>query len=158
MSDQTLPAMLDAIREDLLALSDIRRVYESVPESLNELPAVIVASMGGRSWLPSQQMENGSFPLNTEHDIRIEIHIPRKNLPDDHAAMARIADDATLLVYAGFATDRYSGTMVTTGNPQTSNGASSPWDYTIGPSEWAGQKTYAMLADFRVTTQREIAV
>lgn len=151
----SLPDLLNEIRDDLRALPSVKRVYEGVPDAINEFPAVIVAAMGARCWLSSHG-RNGIAPLHCQHDIRVEIHIPRKDLEQDAATMTAIAEDASITLYAGFATDRYNGTMVTTGNPQTSNNATAPLTYTIGPSQWAGQQTYAMLADFAVTTSREV--
>ena len=149
----SLAALLDEIRNDLLTMPGITRVYEDVPEGINEFPAVIVAGMGGRCWMATH---DGS--LMCEHDIRVEVHIPRKDLPNDAATMTALADDAALFLYRGFVTDRYNGTMVTTGDPRTGGSGMAAIDYTVGPSQWAAQQTYAMMCDFKVTTQREVTV
>lgn len=146
----SLAALLDEIREDLRALPAITRVYEGVPDSVNEFPAVIVASLGGRCWITSH-----SSSLLCEHDIRVEVHIPRKDLKADALKMTSLAEDVSHRLYSGFVYDRYNGTMVTPGNPRTANNATSTLDYQVGPSQWAAQETYAMICDFRVTTEME---
>lgn len=152
---QKLVDLLTEIRDDLRTVPVVRRVYDAVPESISEFPAIIVASMGGRCWLASHGRSDGAAPLQCQHDIRVEVHIPRKHLENDAYTMTAIADDVTQHLYSGFARDRYNGTMVTTGDPR-STGAAGTLDYTVGPSQWAGQQTYAMLCDFRVTTEREV--
>ncbi len=151
---QNLADLLNEIREDLRTVPEVRRVYAGVPEAINEPPAIIVAAMGGRCWIASHGRATGESPLMCQHDIRVEVHVPRKDLPNDAATMTRLADAVTQHLYSGFVRDRYNGTMVTTGDPR-STGAAGTLDYTVGPSEWGGQQTYAMLCDFRVTTERE---
>lgn len=153
----SLVNLLDEIREDLKTLPGILRVYGGVPDALNEFPAVIVASMGGRCRLASHGSP-GAAPLHCTHDIRVEIHVPRKDLEGDAAKMTAIAEDAVIWIYSGFVKDRYNGTMVVTGDPGTASNANAtaPLDYTVGPSEWGGQQTYAMMCDFRVTTTQEV--
>lgn len=158
MSEQTLPALLNAIRDDLKDMPGIRRLYDEVPDALNEYPALVVASLGFRSWLGSHSAENGNWVIHSEHDIRIEVHMPRKNLPQAHEKMTEFAEEVRDQVYIGFGTDKYAGTMVTTGNPKTTSGSSSSFECDIGPSRWGSDDTYAVLANFQVTTQREIAV
>ena len=55
--------------------------------------------------------------------------------------MTYLADDAVLLLYRGFVTDRYNLTMITTGTYRAGNNATAPIDYQIGPSMWGGQQT-----------------
>lgn len=153
----SLENLLAEIRDDLRDMPMMLRIQPGVPESLNEFPAVIVAAMRGRCWLASHGRATGESPLQCEHDIRVEIHVPRKHLETDAATMTAIADAATIFLYSGFVRDRYNSTMVVTGNPRTANNATSPIDYTIGPSNWAGQQTYAFLCDFKVTTEQEVA-
>lgn len=146
----SLANLLDEIRADLRSLPALTRVYEGVPDSINEFPAVIVASMGGRCWLASHDST-----IQCEHEIRVEVHVQMKDLARGAAEISGIASDISHRLYHGFVTDRYNGTMITTGNPQAANGATAPIDYTIGPAEWASQQTYAMLCDFRVVTQQK---
>jgi hypothetical protein len=147
---QTLPNLLMEIRDDLRTLPSIKRLHEDVPESLNEFPAVVVVALGGRCWLATHDGD-----LMCEHDIRVEVHIARKNLAENAARMTAVADDVTLWLYNGFVRDRYNLTMVTTGSPQTGNNATSPLEYSIEPSMWGAQQTYAMLCDFKIATVRE---
>lgn len=151
---QNIADLLNEIRDDLGTVPEVRRVYEDVPDSINEFPAIIVASMGGRCWVGSHGRGAGTSPLMCQHEVRVEVHVPRKNLATDADTMTRLADAVTQHLYSGFVRDRYNGTMVTTGDPRSTN-ATGTLDYTVGPSQWAGQQTYAMLCDFRVTTERE---
>jgi len=151
----SLATLLDEIREDVRTVPGIRRVYDTVPDSVNEMPAIVVAAMGGRCWLASHGRADGTTPLQCEHDLRLEVHIPRKDLPADAATMTAIAPEVARHLYSGFVRDRFNGTMVTTGDPRTT-ATRGMLDYTIGPSQWAGQETYAMLCDFRVTTEEEV--
>lgn len=153
---QNLVDLLTEIRDDLRTVPVVRRVYDDVPESISEFPAIIVASMGGRCWVASHGRADGTTPLQCQHDIRVEVHIPRKHLENDAYTMTAIADEVTAHLYGGFARDRYNGTMVTTGDPRGNTRAEGAIDYTIGPSQWASQQTYAMLCDFRVVTEREV--
>lgn len=148
--------LLTEIRADLTTVPEVARVYDTVPESINEFPAIIVASMGGRCWLSSHAGASGLAPLMCQHDIRVEVHIPRKHLETDAATMTRLADAVSVWLYSGFTRDRYNGTLVTTGDPRGTAGGQGTMDYTVGPSLWAGQQTYAMLCDFRIVTEREV--
>lgn len=152
----TIADLLTEIRADLRTVPEVQRVYDAVPESINEFPAIIVATMGGRCWLASHGRESGASPLMCQHDVRVEVHIPRKNLEDDATTMTRLADAVSLYLYSGFVRDRYNGTLVTTGDPRGVAGGQGTMDYTVGASRWAGQETYAMLCDFRVVTEQEV--
>lgn len=145
----SLQNLLKEIRDDLRALPSVKRVYDDVPESVNEFPAVIVAALGGRCWLASHDST-----IHCEHDIRVEIHTPRKGLEIDAETMTGVAEDVSYALYDGFITDRYSGTMVTTGNPRTGQNATNSLEYQIGTSMWGDRQTYAMTCDFKVTTER----
>lgn len=151
----SLETLLDEIRADVASIDAVKRVYADVPASINEFPAIVVAALGGRCWLASHGNEAGVAPMQCEHDIRVEVHIPRKDLPQDAQTMTAIAPQVALHLYSGFVRDRFNGTMVTTGDPRGSN-AIGMLDYTVGPSQWAGQETYAMFCDFRVTTSEEV--
>lgn len=148
---QDLQSLLDEIRSDLTQMPTMLRVYESVPDALNDFPACVVASMGGQSFLGSHDST-----VITEHAIRVEIHVPRKDLPTQAVEMTYLADDAVLLLYRGFVTDRYNLTMITTGTYRAGNNATAPIDYQIGPSMWGGQQTYAFMCDFKIATERHL--
>ncbi len=150
---QDLASLLDEIRVAMLELPGMPRVYPDVPESINEWPAVVVASTGLRSWLTSHD-----HTTMTEHDIRVEVHVPRKDLPIDHLQMAVLADEAAYALYRGFVTDQFGGTMVTTsaGGQASSDGVGAPLDGSIGSSSWNEQLTYAFMCNFKVVTERKI--
>ena len=142
----SIVTLLDEIRDDMRTMPGITRLYDEVPDALNEFPAVIVAAMGGSTWLATH---NGS--LHWQHDVRVEVHVPRTDLAANAAAMTALARDAVPWLYSGFVYDRYNGTLLTTGNPES--GAAPALVYTINPSEWGGKQTYAFMCDFTVTTQ-----
>ncbi len=146
----SLATLLEEIRNDVRTVPGIRRVYDTVPDSVNEMPAIIVAAMGGRCWIGSH-----SSALHCEHDLRLEVHIARKDLAADAATMTAIAPEVARHLYSGFVRDRFNGTMVTSTDPR-GGAARGMLDYTVGPSEYAGQQTYAMLCDFRVMTEEEV--
>lgn len=147
----SLENLLTEIRTDLRQLESIRRVYADVPGSISDFPAVIVAALGGRCWLASHDST-----LHCEHDIRVEVHVPRKDLARDALEVTGIAEEVCAALYGGFVSDRFNGTMITTGNPRTSQNATSSLEYRLGASEWGGKQTYAMTCDFRVATELEV--
>lgn len=151
----SLATLLDEIRADLMGIPDVARVYDEVPDAVNETPAIIVASLGARCWLASHGSEDGTTPLQCEHQIRVEVHLPRKDLAWATTSLNAIAPQVALRLYSGFVRDRLNGTMITLGDPRGSN-AQGMLDYTNGPSQWAGIDTYAMVCDFRVTTEEEV--
>lgn len=148
----SLTSLLDEIRADLKTLPSVRRVYDGVPDSVNEWPAIIVAAMNGRLSLLTHDSN-----VKWTHEVRVEVHVPRKDLEAAVDKITAIAGELPARLYEGFVTDKYNGTIIVTGDPATANNATSPLTYELGPSEWAGQQTYAMVCDFRVTTVQEIA-
>lgn len=148
----SLMQLLDEIRDDLRTLPSVRRVYEGVPDSVSEWPAIIVAATSGNMRLLSHDSN-----VSWTHQVRVEVHYPRKNLKDAVDRITAIAAEVAPRLYEGFVTDQYNGTMIVTGDPDTANNATSPLTYELGPSEWDSTETYAMVCDFRVTTIQEIA-
>lgn len=151
----SLATLLDEIRADLADMPEVRRVYAGVPESINQLPAIVVASMGARCWLASHGRANEATPLQCEHTIRVEMHIPRDDIRRGASQMNDIAPKVALRLYSGFVRDRFNGTMITAGDPRGTN-AQGMLDYTVGPSKWADMDTYAMFCEFRLTTEEEV--
>lgn len=151
----SLATLLAEIRADLQDIPAVRRVYEEVPDSVNETPAIIVASLGARCWLASHGRADGATPMQCEHQIRVEVHLPRKDLAWATSRLDVIAPIVALRLYSGFVRDRFNGTMITAGDPRGTN-AQGMLDYQIAPSQWAGLDSYAMVCDFRVTTEEEV--
>lgn len=155
MTQQSLDNLVREIREDLRTLPATQRLYEEVPESLNEFPAVVVSATSGTCWIETHDTGRGTATLMCLHAIRIEIHVPRKDLPREMELMTSLANDAMVWLYSGFRRDQFGGTMIVPGDPRTANNATAPFDYSIGPAEWAGQQTTAWMCDFAVTTVQE---
>ena len=153
---QTLTELLNAIRDDLRALPEMRRVYDSVPDAINEYPAVVVAAPTSSSWLASHGRADGTTAIHSEYIIRVEVHIPLKDVAANYLAMNDLSEAAKLMLYSGFVRDRYSGTMITTATPQTGGGSTPALRADVSPSQWAGQDTLAALIDFRMTMEQEL--
>lgn len=151
----SLATLLDEIRADVRSTPEVARVYDEVPDSINEMPAIVALSLGARCWLASHGSEDGTTPLHCEHTIHVEVHLPRVDLAWAIEKMERIAPAVALRLYSGFVRDRYSGTMITLGDPRSTN-AQGMLDYQLAPSKWDGTDTYMMSCDLRVTTEEEV--
>ncbi len=153
---QTIDVLLDEIRDDLRTVPEVRRVYDDMPEAINEYPAIIVGALAWQCWLASHGRTDGTTPLHCEYELRIEVHIPLKNLEADTAKMTRLADAVTLRLYSGFTRDRYAGTMITTAAPRTGGASTPTLTAQVGPSRWAGDETLAAMIDFRAIIEKEL--
>ena len=87
--------------------------------------------------------------------MRVEIHVPRKNLGDASLGMTLLVEEAITLIYSGFVRDRYQDTMVTTGDPRGANNASAPLDYATMVVRRGGTQTYAFIAISRSPRENE---
>ena len=152
---QTIEALLDEIRADLRTVPEVKRVYDDMPESINEWPAVVVGALAWQCWLGSHANANGVATLQCEYEIRIELHVPLKNLDEDTAKMTRVADALTLWLYSGFTQDRFNGTMLTTAAPRTGGASTPTLTAQVGPSSWDSQETLAAMLDFRAIIEKE---
>lgn len=153
--NQTVDALLDEIRSDLRTVPEVKRVYDDMPDSINDWPAIVVGALSWHCWIASHGHSDGTAPLHCEYDIRIEIHIPLKNLDDDTAKMTRLADAVTVRLYSGFVADRYTGTMLTTAAPRTGGNSTPTLTANVGPSRWDSQETLAAMIDFRAVLEKE---
>lgn len=153
---QTLAQLCTEIRTDLLTLPEVR-TYRDVPDSVNDWPAVIVLPQRGDNFLASHGRENGASPLAGVANIQVEVHIQRaRGLDVAFGFLTSMADILPLRLYEGFARDRFSGTMITGGNPRLSNNATPPIAWEIGPSEWDSTETIALILVFQVTSEQEV--
>lgn len=153
---QSIDSLCEAIRNDLVSLPEVQRIYDEVPNAISELPAVVVVPLAFSCHLASHGRESGASPLQCVHTVQIEVHVPRKDLPNGWALLGRVGSVLPIWLYSGFVVDRFDGTMITTGDPRTANNATAPVQGQIGPSEWAGMETLALVADFQVTTEQEV--
>jgi hypothetical protein len=152
---QTLANLCDEIREALSTLPEIERLYSEVPNAINEWPALVVVPLAGASWLGSHGHDTAA-PLHSQCGIRIEVHLPSKDLPTAYRSLAAIASTLPVWLYSAFVRDRFDGAMVTTGDPRTANNATAPVRWEITPAAWNSTETIALLLDFDVTTEQEV--
>lgn len=164
MADSDLTNVLQAVRNDLMTMPAYQvlseyvapRVLEYVPDSAYEWPVVFVAPSAGSCHLSSHANERGNSAMMCMHRINIEIHIPHTNTPTDAQQMTWLADGLLPWLYGGFARDRFEGTIVTPGNPRTSNNAADPLTYQIGESALGDTVTLAWVGTFEVVTEQEL--
>lgn len=153
---QSLDNLCDELREALATLPVIQRTYDEVPNAINEWPALVVIPLGGACWLASHGRSDDVSPLQCLHQLRIEVHVPGKDLPDAWSRLAAVASVLPIWLYGAFVHDQFDGTMVTTGDPRTANNATAPVQWEITPATWNSTETIALLADFSVTTEQEV--
>lgn len=117
----------DAIQEiidELKNLDGIRRIPDAPPENNNQFPFVVVYPISGSFTKPSSGWLIGL------HDINIELHIKRKDLPRDFDEAMDLFQDLPKQLMSGQENGRFS------------NGFT--WQaitYLFGPLEWAGVET-----------------
>ena len=145
---QDLQSLLDEIRSDLTQMPTMLRVYESVPDALNDWPACVVAGMSC-----DVRLVTHDSTMASTWTIRVDIHVPRKDLPVQAVEMTYLAHEANKTLMRGFVTDRFNGTLITTGTFDANNNATPPIAGVVGPSSWNGQQTYAYMCDFRVSIE-----
>jgi len=124
----TLQQVIDAIQDDLGALTGIREAPDEAPESMNLFPFVVVYPSSGE-W--RSDTPGGKIGL---HTLTVELHVARKDLPRDiQKAMAysESIPNVLLKTVATVGGDLFDGTI------QTFDRIT----YTFGPLGWAGVDT-----------------
>ena len=124
----TLQQAIDAIQDDLGALTGIRGAPDEPPEKITVFPFIVVYASSGewRSDVPGNKIGL--------HVITIEIHVARKDLPRDvEKAMAysESIPNAMLKAVATVGGDKFASTISTF----------SRITYTFGPMDWGDLKT-----------------
>lgn len=82
----TIKDAIQEIVDELKNLRDLRNVPDAPPESNDRFPFVIVYPAAGEF-----QKQSAGFMINL-HDINIELHVARKDLPRDFAGLVDIFD------------------------------------------------------------------
>lgn len=124
----TLQQVIDAIQDDLGALTGIREAPDEAPENMNVFPFVVVYPSSGewRSDIPGNKIGL--------HTLTVELHVARKDLPRDiQKAMAYSESIPNTLLKAVASTsgDLFASTISTFDRIT----------YTFGPLGWAGVDT-----------------
>ena len=105
-------------------VTGLRRVPDAPPETIDQFPFAVV--------YPS----NGTYNTHTPedmiglHNINVEVHVSRKDLPRDFTSLLDLQDDIPSSLLSGLKDGDYSQ-LTTFGEIS----------YTFGPLEWAGVPT-----------------
>ena len=116
--------ILQEIVDELKNLRDLRRVPDAPPESNDQFPFVVVYPAAGEF-----KKESSGF-FTGLHDINIEFHIKRKDLPRDYGDVMDLFQAIPKQLMSGQENGRFTGGFTW----QTIS-------YTFGPMEWAGVET-----------------
>jgi hypothetical protein len=137
VATEDLKAALKEILDEIREISEIRRVPEEPPENNDAFPFVV--------GFPSTGIYTGRpNVMKGLHNIAIELHVARKDLPRDYSKVMGIIDEIPyqlmkLQVDSGFSTVATFGQI----------------DYTFGALQWAGIDTLGVtyiINDVKVET------
>lgn len=118
----------DVVQEIVDQLRDkvpgLRRIPDAPPESNDQFPFAVVYPVSGSY--------SGHTPEDMVglHDINIELHVTRKDLPRDFANLIDLQDDIPSALLVGIKDSDYSN-LITFGDIT----------YIFGALEWAGVQT-----------------
>lgn len=156
--DGVLGEMLVAIREDMRALPYVRSVPDSIPDSLNVFPSVLVYP-GAMSWkLGSHSGDRGKPMALGMCTFVVDLVILRKDLPREIGRLSAFASSVPMMLIRGFKTDRYGGPAVVLGNPSLAQNATWPIRGQIVSGEWGDNQTIDLEIQVDVTVNEEINV
>ena len=116
-------AILEIVRE-LRNVRDLRRVPDAPPENNDQFPFAVVYPASGRF-----QKESAGWMIGL-HNINIELHVVRKDLPRDFTNLITLYDIIPNQLESGLENSRFS--------------AISTWEnivYVFGALNWAGVDT-----------------
>ncbi|MHC4334128.1 MAG: hypothetical protein ACYSUV_10315 [Planctomycetota bacterium] len=113
------------IVDELQTISGIRRVPDAPPENNDQFPFAVVYPLTG-----TFQQEMTQF-MKGLHNINIELHVARKDLPRDYALVMNLFDTIPYEIFKKQKDGDFS-------NLSTIGG---PIEYTFGPLSWAGVET-----------------
>lgn len=158
MMPQTLDSTIDEIRADLALLPKLRHMHWGLPDSLNDFPAMVIYP-GSGIWRLGTHSGDREKPMRwAMHTIRIELHVARKDLPNDFERVMWFCDTLPDYLFAGFKRDAFRGTMITMGDPRMANNATAPIRYQMLESRWGDTQTLMWRLEFDVAVELEINV
>lgn len=156
--DGVLGQMLMAIRQDMRAIPYIRSVPDTIPESVNVFPTVLVYP-GAMSWKLGSHSGDRGLPMALGMaTFIVDLVIPRKDLPREVGRLSAFASTVPLMLIRGFKTDRYGGPAVVLGNPSMGQNATWPIRGQIVSGEWGDIQTIDLEFQVDVTVNEEINV
>ena len=119
---------IDEIIDELQTITDIKRVPDEPPESANQFPFAVVYPLTG-------DYKFGPPPLmRALHNINIELHVARRDLPRDYLSVMEIIDVIPKELWNKL---RVSGFTYL----DTFGGEDSGITYQFGPLSWGGVDT-----------------
>lgn len=157
-STQHLERLLGEIRLSLQTVPALKRVYTDVPDALNMYPSIVVYPAGFACYLGSHSGEGGNPMFWTVHTIRIELHIPRKDLSRDIALAVAFQQHLPAKLYSAFERNEFGGTMVLPGNPQLAQNSVAAIRGSLLDLGWGSDANIGWRLEFDVTTESEIFV
>lgn len=106
----TLADLLGDIQDAVAALTGVKFAPEYPPESVNDFPFVVVYPDAFEAWV------NTPEDYRMLYDVRVELHIARKDLPADVATLLPYAESGPkaiikALVDNAYAFERMDGTF-----------------------------------------------
>jgi hypothetical protein len=123
------------------SLDGIRGAPIEPPESINQFPFA-VAYLGGGTWAHAGNWKRGL------HDIVIELHINRADLPRDIRAALKYSESVPDILMSNPRLNETVDHILTT--------ADNPLSYEFGPMEWGSVKTLGYR--WRLTVKMQSAI
>lgn len=120
-------ALLEIVRE-IRNVRDLRRVPEEPPENNDQFPFAVVYPASG-----SFNKESAGWMIGL-HNINIELHVARKDLPRDYTQLVTLYDRIPYQLESGLENSRF--TAITTWRNIT---------YTFGALNWGGVDTLGVV-------------
>lgn len=156
--DGVLGQMIVAIRDDLRALPYIRSVPDTIPDSVNAYPAVMVYP-GAFNWKLGSHSGDRGLPMAMGlGTIIVDLAIPRKDLAREVGKLTAFASSVPMMLIRGFKIDRYGGPAVVLGNPSLAQNATWPIRGQIVSGQWGDDQTIDLEIQVDVTVNEEINV
>lgn len=156
MTQPGITAFLDDLRAELASLPDLRRAYQTVPDSINDLPGIIVYARAGDWRLDTHGKREGVYTFLGVHTVAIELYLPRKDLEREMPLVEFFADALPVHLFRAFIVDRFTQTLLNVGNPETANNAAAPIRYRVAGESYAGQEHLRLELEFDVAIQQEV--
>ena len=120
----TIKDAIQEIVDELRNVRDLRRVPDAPPESNDQFPFCVVYPSSG-------EIQKNSAGWSTDlHNVTVELHVSRKDLPRDFVALVDVFDRIPNQLDVGLEAGRFSTIKTWT-----------TISYTFGPLDWGGLDT-----------------
>ena len=154
--NQELGRLLQEVRAALVTIPGLRRVHWDVPDAIGPYPCIVVYPSGFTCYLASHAGEGGNPMYWTLHTIRIELHLPHKDLGRDMETVIAFQHDIPQRLYVAFEQDEFGGTMILPGHPELANNSTANIRGSLIELGWGSDATIGYRIEFEVTTESEI--